>query len=85
MLTWGLHHFPFEFVIDFFNFFFISNRIKPPNNPLNRKSEPVKIDLYFMDGLSLVFLLYDLTWVTTLDPNPPKPAKCPHVLQLKWM
>jgi hypothetical protein len=38
---------------------------------LNRKPEPVKIDLYFMGGLGLVFLLCGLTRVTTLGPNSP--------------
>jgi hypothetical protein len=57
--------------------FFISNRIKPLNNPFNRKSEPVKTDIHFTGGLGLIFWLCNFIWMTTLDSNPPKSAQCP--------
>jgi hypothetical protein len=59
------------------NFFLFLTESNLPITHLNRKSEPVKIDLHFTGGLGLIVWLCGFTWMTTLNLNPPKPAQCP--------
>jgi hypothetical protein len=57
-----------------FYFYFILTESNRQRNRLNRKLEPVKIDIYSMDGLSLIF--YSSIWLgwllwTRICSNPP--------------
>jgi hypothetical protein len=57
-------------------FLFYFNWIKPPKKPFKPQTRIRENRYLFYGRIKPYLLLFDLTWVTTLDPNLLKPAHC---------